>query len=165
MIRKFLEEVDAIEANLRSGALAGQAAEYVTDPVADGETQIGIVSDPWLKALFLAYKARADATPQKLADIYALGAAKVAELNNEFGPLQQLIGAELRIALGIFTENIEFRAGWVVVKTEPKTRRMRVTFERIDFGNFIDRMMNDVMSAGCGDPNCRSCGGGHTPAS
>jgi hypothetical protein len=131
MIREFLAQVAAVEAEL----LAGKAfPDPSTMPVGDKEEVIGIVTDPWLRALVLAYNGLVDAAKTQAGersrefDSGTLNPEKLGQMDRETSRdlielqvLNELVWGELRIRFNFFGAAMGLRTGWayVTVKSAP----------------------------------------------
>ena len=125
MLKEFLAEAAKIEASLLAGV---EFPDYNADPVGDGETVIATLADPWLKALFLAYKATfeaAGAANLTEAEAAAMGRKELEQKGEDalleyakLAALGEVIWTDLRFGFRILESRIGLRAGWVLVKAE-----------------------------------------------
>jgi hypothetical protein len=167
MLKEFLKEMTVTEVSLQAASQAGtELPEYTADPIVDGETKIGVIEDPWLKALFLAYRKFADNIPEDPISLLKLTLEQIDQLESDLGGLRELVWAELRSALGAYRGSIGIRAGWTVVKIEERPRRFYFPLRggiNLGRGGVPMEILAKAMDLNCGNPKCRICGSDPAP--
>lgn len=118
MFREFLKGVEALAVQIQDGSEVG---EYDTDPVVEGEETVGVVTDPWVRALFLAHKRRMDTLPNERPA--GMSDDEVEKLNYDNHVLNEFVWGVLHSAFGVFDGLIGLRVGWTVVKVPERRPR------------------------------------------
>lgn len=120
MIREFLAKVELHFA-------AGQFPEpHSTKPVTSGDVVVGVLQDPWLKALVIAYYEHVDATLPKTPQELLRDLGRFPRMLSEFEALEQLVWAEIQLYFGVFRDPLCLRAEWTIVRiSHEEAERLR----------------------------------------
>jgi hypothetical protein len=141
--KKFMEEVDAIEAT-------GEFKDPATVEATEEEEVIGSIADnPYFKALCTAIENRAKIFIEKLPQMTE---DQERRAGKEFDAITGMLWIELRFYFNVLKDAITLRKGWTVVKDkQPASQVLEV---------ILPSMIREALNADCGNPNCSVCGGG-----
>ena len=108
-----MEEVADIE---RAGVFS-QPEQTVNEEVAKGEKVVGCIADqPYLMALCMASENRAQAYKDKI--FQTTTEDEILRVYKEFGPIIDMVWAEIRLHFGAFNGTVGLRKGWTVVRVK-----------------------------------------------
>jgi len=144
VLKEFMEEVAAIEA---AGVFSDPINEEVAE--ADGEEVVGHITDPFLLALYTAFKNRVEALKDKISQMTEDEAARVSE---ELSTLREITWTELRLHFGVFGGTVGLRKGWTIVRKkdeQPMPPELRIL-------ELLGIPLGALAGApgDCGDPDC-----------
>jgi len=155
MFREFLVDVEVMASEIVAGF---EVKDFDANPVVpNAEDIIGVVDDPWLKALLAVLRARLDTASAAHGNgltPYDMG--EEDKWDFETVALFQFVWSELHCAFKIFTrtERLELRADWTVVKVKmPPCRTGIVVIEVLGLGDPEE----DNLNSDCGREDCPTC--------
>jgi hypothetical protein len=130
MLREFMKEVKEIQRDLRCGAQFLRCLP--SEPLADNERRVGIITDSWTKALYIAFQKRCIAVNSLThAEMINMDPERLFLMANEVSALTAIVFAELQSNFG--SHIIGVRRNWVVAeltgppkpkqKQKPKRRK------------------------------------------
>lgn len=149
MLSELFAEISAVAAALKDGNESGINTGLYETPVGAHETQVGVIEDPWIRAIMLVsakHLEDLEAMRDNSQDIFAMSPSKMRAAANKTGLLQRMvrfIWDDLRASYTIPDGGgVGIRSGWTIVTFDSGRRGIQEALKQI------------LRETDCGDPDC-----------